>query len=270
VDPETLTLDPEAVEDAVREHDDVAAMLPVHLYGLPAEMDALLDVADDHGLAVVEDAAQAHGAEYEGERVGALGDAACFSFYPTKNMTTGEGGMVTTDRDDVADRLRSYVNHGREGGGTGYEHARLGHNFRMTSVAAAIGRAQLDRLPAFNEARRANAATLDDLFADAAVETPTEPDGRRHVYHQYTVRVPARADDPAGYRDDLADYLDDHGVGTGVYYPTPIHEQPAYGDVTADAPVAERAADRVLSLPVHPNVSADDLQHIATSIANYE
>ncbi len=264
VDPETLTLDPESVEEVVREHDDVAAMLPVHLYGLPAEMDALLDIADDHDLAVVEDAAQAHGAEHQGERVGALGDAACFSFYPTKNMTTGEGGMVTTDRDDVADRLRSYVNHGRPGAGgcSSYEHVRLGHNYRMTSIAAAIGRAQLDRLPAFNEARRANAATLDDALDDTAVETPTEPDGRRHVYHQYTVRVPDR--------DDFAGYLDDEGVGTGVYYPTPIHEQPAYADASADAPVAERAADRVLSLPVHPNVSADDLRHVAATIANYE
>jgi dTDP-4-amino-4,6-dideoxygalactose transaminase len=262
VDPETLTLDPESVEAVVREHDDVTTMLPVHLYGLPAEMDALLDVADDHDLAVVEDAAQAHGAEFEGERVGSLGDAAAFSFYPTKNMTTGEGGMVTTDRDDVADRLRSYVNHGREAGGSGYEHERVGHNYRMTSVAAALGRAQLDRLPAFNEARRANAATLDDHLADAPVETPTEPDGRRHVYHQYTIR--------SSDRDGLAAHLDDHGVGTGVYYPTPIHEQPAYESVTADAPVAERAADRVLSLPVHPNVSADDLRHVATIISNYE
>jgi dTDP-4-amino-4,6-dideoxygalactose transaminase len=162
----------------------------------------------------------------------------------------------------VADALKSYVNHGREGGGTGYEHASVGHNFRMTSVAAAIGRAQLNRLPEFNEARRANAATLDDLLADTAVETPTEPDGRRHVYHQYTVRT----DD----RDGLRDYLDENGVGTGVYYPTPIHEQPAYEDARADAPVAERAADRALSLPVHPNVTADDLQHIATTISNYE
>jgi dTDP-4-amino-4,6-dideoxygalactose transaminase len=263
VDPDTYTLDAAAVEDAVHRHDgEVEAVMPVHLYGLPADMDPILDVADDHDLVVVEDAAQAHGAAYRGDRAGSLGDAACFSFYPTKNMTTGEGGMVTTDDDYVADRLRSYVNHGRPGTGGSYEHERVGHNYRMTSVAAAIGRAQLDRLPGFNEARREHAAALDDALADADVTAPTEPDDRRHVYHQYTVR----AED----RGALAAHLDEHGVDTGVYYPTPIHEQPAYDGYDADAPAAERAADEVLSLPVHPGLADDDLQHIATTISNYE
>jgi dTDP-4-amino-4,6-dideoxygalactose transaminase len=261
IDHLTYNLDPVAVEEVVREEDDVAALLPVHLYGLPAEMDHLLDVADDHDLAVVEDAAQAHGAEFRGQRVGSLGDAACFSLYPTKNMTTGEGGVVTTDRDDVAEEAASFVNHGRPPEG-GYEHVRVGHNFRMTSVAAAIGRVQLERLSDYNAARRSNAAYLTDSLADAAVETPTEPDDRTHVYHQYTIRT----DD----RDGLTDYLDDAGVGTGVYYPTPIHEQPAYDAVSHDAPVAERAADEALSLPVHPNVSEQDLRTIAAAIQEYE
>ena len=261
VDPETYALDPEAVESVVRERDDVTAVLAVHLYGLPADLGHLLDVADDYDLALIEDAAQAHGAAYRGERVGSFGDAACFSFYPTKNMTTGEGGMITTDREDVAERAASFVNHGRSADG-GYDHVRLGHNLRLTSLAAAIGRVQLARLPDYNAARRSNAAYLTDALADAPVETPTEPDDRRHVYHQYTVE----ADD----RDGLAAHLDDVGVGTGVYYPTPIHEQPAYDGTEWDAPVAERAADRVLSLPVHPNVSERDLRTIATAITEYD
>jgi dTDP-4-amino-4,6-dideoxygalactose transaminase len=261
VDPETLNLDPTAVEEVVRREDDVAAVLPVHLYGLPAEMDHLLDVADDYDLAVIEDAAQAHGAEFRDRTGGSLGDAACFSMYPTKNMTTGEGGMITTDREDVAETAASFVNHGRPPGG-GYRHVRVGHNFRMTSMAAAIGRTQLDRLPDYNEARRSNAAYLTDALADANVVTPTEPDECRHVYHQYTVRT----DD----RDGLADHLEDAGVGTGVYYPTPIHEQPAYDGVDHSAPVAERAAERALSLPVHPNVSEQDLRTIASVITEYE
>mgnify|MGYP006299662227 CR=1 FL=1 len=263
VDEETFTLDPDAVEAAVREH-DADAVLVVHLYGLPAEMDRLAEVADAHDVELVEDAAQAHGAEYDGRRVGSFGDAACFSFYPTKNVTTGEGGMVTTDRSGVADRTASFVNHGRPMGDdrSSYDHVRLGHNFRMTSVAAAIGRAQLERLPEFNEARRANAAYLTDRLERSSVTTPVEPDGRRHVYHQYTVRTNDRA--------ALRDHLEDEGVATGVYYPTPIHEQPAYSHVDAEAPVAERLADEVLSLPVHPGLDGDDVRTIATAVRDYE
>ncbi|QLG64133.1 DegT/DnrJ/EryC1/StrS family aminotransferase [Halorarum salinum] len=258
VDPTTFTLDPREVERVVRERDDVAAILAVHLYGLPAEMDRLREIADEHDLALVEDAAQAHGAEYDRRRVGTLGDAACFSFYPTKNMTTGEGGMVTTDRADLADRVARFADHGRV---SGYEHAEVGHNFRMTSLCAAIGRAQLPKLVDWTIARRGNAAYLSKRLDDAGVVTPHEPPGSRHVYHQYTVR----SDD----RDGLRDHLEDAGVGTGVYYPTPIHRQPAYGGVDADCPVAERAAEQVLSLPVHPGLSTDDLRRVADAVEAY-
>jgi len=262
VDPETFTLDPDAVEAAVREH-DADAVLAVHLYGLPAHLDELQDIAETHDVALVEDAAQAHGATYDGQRVGSFGDAACFSFYPTKNMTTGEGGMITTDRRDVAERAASYVNHGRPvGEETGYDHVRVGHNFRMTSLAAAIGRAQLERLPEFNEVRRANAAYLSDRLESADVATPVEPDDRRHVYHQYTVRT----DDRAGLRE----HLEAEGVGTGIYYPTPIHEQPAYDQVDPSVPVAERLADQALSLPVHPGLDDEEVRTIATAVINYE
>ncbi|WP_081655486.1 DegT/DnrJ/EryC1/StrS family aminotransferase [Halopiger goleimassiliensis] len=265
VDPETYTLDPVDVERVLSRRDDVVGLLPVHLYGLPAEMPALTDIADEHDLFVLEDACQAHGASIEGRRVGAIGDAACFSFYPTKNMTTGEGGMVTTDRADVADRIASYINHGRAPDDDGgYEHRRLGHNYRLTNVAAAIGRCQLERLPEFVEARRENAAAYDEAFADLPVRTPTVPDGYRHVYHQYTIRY----DD----RDGLARALADRGVDTAVYYDPPIHRQPAYETVSTAAvelPRAERAAETVLSIPVHPGLSERDRRTVVEAVQSY-
>jgi len=256
IDPETYNLDPQAVERVLDERDDVAAILAVHLYGLPAAMAELRDLADEHDASLIEDAAQAHGATYRGEPVGSVGDAACFSFYPTKNMTTGEGGMVTTDDAEVERNLRRFVNHGRDQ--AGYEHVSVGHNFRMTNLAAAIGRAQLDRLPAFIDARRGNAAALTDLLEDADVTTPRVPTDRTHAFHQYTVDC----DD----RDALTERLDAAGVGYGVYYPTPIHEQPAYDGVDATAPAAERAARRVLSLPVHPQLSERDVYRVADAV----
>jgi dTDP-4-amino-4,6-dideoxygalactose transaminase len=258
IDPETYNLDPAAVERTV-ETTDADAILAVHLFGLPADVAALRDVADDHDLLLVEDAAQAHGAQYRGQRVGAFGDAACFSFYPTKNMTTGEGGMVTTTREDVAERARKFVNHGRT---DRYTHETVGHNFRMPEMAAAIGRAQLGKLPEYTRARRSNAAVLDETLTVADVGTPTEPDRRHHVYHQYTIRCPDR--------DGLRSYLKDNGINTRVYYPTPIHEQPAYESVDCSAPVAKQAAREVLSLPVHPGVDREDLRRIATQVARYE
>ena len=265
IDPETYTLDPADVERILAKRDDIAGLVPVHLYGLAADMDSLCALADDHDLFVVEDACQAHGAAIDDDRVGGLGDAACFSFYPTKNMTTGEGGMVTTNRDDVADRAASFVNHGRDvGDGGSYEHVALGHNYRLTSLAAAIGRAQLERLPEFNRARRTHAAYYDDQFDSLPLETPTEPAGYRHVYHQYTVRTENRA--------ALAATLEDHDVDTGVYYETPIHQQPAYETVSTAAatlPNAERAAETVLSLPVHPTLSERDRRTVVEAVRNH-
>ena len=258
INPRTYNLDPDAVETAVREK-DIDAIVAVHLYGLPAAMNRLTDIAAEHDIALIEDAAQAHGAAVDGKRVGSFGDAACFSFYPTKNMTTGEGGMITTNREDVADRAAQFVNHGRN---DQYEHETLGHNFRMTSVAAAVGRSQLRRLPEFTERRRDNAERLNEGLANISITTPTEPSNRRHVYHQYTVRV--------NDRDSFRNHMDEEGVGTGVYYPTPIHKQPAYGDYEVSCPVAEKAADEVVSLPVHPNVSEANVEDIIDAAVRYE
>ena len=256
VDPETYNLTPESVEARLRDG-DADAILAVHLFGLPADADALAGLADEYDVPLVEDAAQAHGATYDGRRVGSLGDAAAFSFYPTKNMTTGEGGMVTTNDEAVAAAAARFANHGYADAGRSYEHVGLGHNFRLTDMAAAIGRKQLERLPGYTERRRENAARYDERLAESALVTPVEPEGRRHVYHQYTVRC--------ANRDAVKEALAERGVGSAVYYPTPIHRQPAFEDVTpdADAPVAETVADQVLSLPVHPNVTPDDVDRIA-------
>ena len=265
IDRETYALDPDHVETILERRDDVVGLVPVHLYGLPAPMPELLELADAYDLFVLEDACQAHGGAIDGKRVGSFGDAACFSFYPTKNMTTGEGGMITTDRADVADRAASYINHGRDANGDGgYEHVDLGHNHRMTNVAAAIGRTQLERLPTFNDARRETAACYDEHLADLPVQTPTVPEGYRHVYHQYTLRVEDR--------DALRGALAERGVGSAVYYPTPIHRQPAYGGVSAaatDLPRAEGAAETVLSIPVHPNLTDEDRRTVVSAIADY-
>ncbi|MFW6003482.1 MAG: DegT/DnrJ/EryC1/StrS family aminotransferase [Halanaeroarchaeum sp.] len=257
IDPETFALDPGETEQRVRDT-DADAILAVHLYGLPAEMAALVDVAEDAGIPLVEDAAQAHGAEYGGDPVGSFGDAAAFSFYPTKNMSTGEGGMVVTDREDVAQRAASFANHGRTQGG-GYEHERLGSNYRMTSIAAAIGRVQLGKLAGWVQARRSNAARLSEALAQVpGIQAPIEPRGRTHAYHQYTVRTERR--------ERLRDELAGEGVDTAIYYPTPIHRLGAYDGFDADAPVADRAASEVLSLPVHPGLSEADIETITAAL----
>ncbi|ELY56410.1 DegT/DnrJ/EryC1/StrS family aminotransferase [Natronococcus jeotgali] len=257
IDPDTYNLDPEAARKVARE-ESVDAIIAVHLYGLPAELGALGDLAANLNVPLIEDAAQAHGATYHGDRVGAIGDVGCFSFYPTKNMTTGEGGMIVTDREEVADNAAQFINHGRS---DTYDHESVGHNFRMTSMAAAIGQTQLERLPEFIEARRANAARLTDGLVETPLLTPIEPDHTKHVYHQYTVRTTAR--------DELIDVLDEYDIGVGVYYPTCVHNQPAYAGLETNAPEAETAATEVLSLPVHPNVTAEQIDQIIEVIESY-
>jgi dTDP-4-amino-4,6-dideoxygalactose transaminase len=260
VDPDRYTLDPDAVRRRITAYDgEIDCIVAVHLYGLPAPMDELREIADEHDAVLLEDAAQAHGAELEGRRVGSLGDAATFSFYPTKNATTGEGGMVVTDDETVAERAARYVNHGRNGSDV---HATVGHNLRMTSVAAAIGGAQLRKLPRYTAARRRAAKRYTEALAESpSVAAPVEPEGYRHVYHQYTVRTPDRR--------GLRAHLQRHEVDTGIYYPRPIHRQPAY-DRPATLPVAEQAAEEVLSIPVHPGLSAAEVETIATALAEYD
>jgi perosamine synthetase len=245
-----FNMDPAAAEAAVT--DKTVAMMPVHLYGHPARMLELQAVCDAHGLQMFEDAAQAHGAGFDGTNVGAFGRMAAFSFYPTKNMTTGEGGMMVTPDADVARAARVLRNQGME---RRYENEVIGFNTRMTDISAAIGRVQLGRLPAWNDARRTNAAVLNAGITGAT--TPTVRVGATPVWHQYTVR----SDD----RDGLMARLDEAGVGYGVYYPTPIHELPSFG-LDFDLPETTRAAREVLSLPCRPDLTEDELNTIITAV----
>jgi perosamine synthetase len=249
-------MDPGAVEAAVTPR--TKAIMPVHLYGLMADMDPLVAIAERHGLPIVEDAAQAHGATYRGRRAGQFGPA-MFSLYATKNLMTGEGGFATTDDDTLADRIRLYRNHGMR---VRYHHEALGSNFKPTDLAAALGLAQLARLDERTERRGRNAARLTAGLAGYL--TPQVPDGREHAWHQYTMRFP-------GERARVIEGLTERGVGTLIYYPVPVHRQ-AYlqafvpGAADLDLPVTNRLSDEVLSVPVRPNLEPDDLEAVIAAI----
>jgi len=258
IDPVSFNIDPEQIEAAITPR--TKAIMPVHLFGNPAEMGRIMELAEKHGLVVIEDAAQAHGAEIDGKRAGSWGTG-CFSFYPTKNITTGEGGMVTTNDACVADRARLVRSHGMR---VRYYHEILGYNFRMTNIHAAIGLAQMPKLDAFNEKRIANAAYLSAHLPQDTVQVPQVRDGTRHVFHQYTVRVL-----PPLKRDTLRAHLTAQGVGSEVYYPVPVHKQELYLDMGyggQNFPESERASAQVLSLPVHPALTEDDLERVVEAV----
>jgi dTDP-4-amino-4,6-dideoxygalactose transaminase len=228
--------------------------MPVHLYGHPAAIDEIRAIADRHSLLVIEDAAQAHAASFDGRPVGAWGDAGCFSFYPTKNMTTGEGGIVCTRDEQLARTVRLLRNQGQE---RKYENEIVGLNNRMTDMNAAIGLVQLEHLETWTVDRGTNASRFDrDL---SGVVIPPVAAGVRHVYHQYTIRV------AHGDRDAFAAALALRGVGTGVYYPIPVHRLPAF-DLRLDLPETERACREALSLPVHPSLRDDDIEQIVSAV----
>jgi perosamine synthetase len=255
-------LDPAAVAALVTPR--TRAILAVHLYGLPADMTAMAAVARRHGLAIVEDAAQAHGAGVDGRRVGSFG-VGCFSLYATKNVAAGEGGVITTGDALLADRLRLLRNQGMR---RPYRYELIGHNYRMTELQAAVALPQLMRLDETTAVRRRNAATLSSAFAEVpGLIVPTAPRPREHVYHQYTIRVTPRA---RRGRDELASGLARLGITTGVYYPRLMHDYDCYHGhpqvVVDPTPRAELYASEVLSLPVHPALSAADLERIALGV----
>ena len=251
-----FNIDPDQVEAAITPR--TKAIMPVHLYGLMADMDPLVEIAQRHGLVIVEDAAQAIGAAYRGRRAGQFGPA-MFSLYATKNVMTGEGGMATTDDDALADRLRLYRNHGMR---VRYYHDELGTNFKPTDIAAAIGLAQLGALDERTERRRRNAARLTDGLRGYL--TPGVPEGRDHVWHQYTMRFP-------GERDAVAEALKARGIGTLIYYPVPIHRQ-AYlqhyvpGADRQQLPVTDLLAAEVLSIPVRPSLTAAEVDEVIAAV----
>jgi perosamine synthetase len=255
IDPTTFNIHPDLLEAAITPR--TKAIMPVHLFGLPADMDPIMELAERHGLAVIEDACQSHGAEYHGKRTGSFGTGA-FSLYPTKNITSAEGGMITTDDDRIAEACRLIRQHGMR---RRYYHDELGFNFRMTDVHAAIGLAQLHKLDRFNKARIANARFLSENLR--GVVTPVVPQGYKHVFHQYTIRV------PDGRRDALMEHLKERGIGTSVYYPVPVHKQTYYTrelGYDLHLPETEKAAQEVLSLPVHPGLDQADLERIVEEV----
>ena len=269
IDPVTFNIDPALVEAAISPR--TKAILPVHLYGNPCDMHRLKAIAAADKLAFVEDACQAHAAKIDGKPVGGFGTG-CFSFYPTKNMTTGEGGIVTTNDPVIAERVRLLRSHGQK---ERYHHTTLGYNQRMTEIQAAIGLVQIEKLERFTEQRIANAMFLTKHLSEV-VQTPVARPGYRHVYHQYTIRVPGNKD-----RDEWAEKLQARGIGTGIHYPIAIHQQPFYqehadkfrclgsseqNEDELELPVAEAAAEQVLSLPVHPALSEDDLATIVREV----
>jgi dTDP-4-amino-4,6-dideoxygalactose transaminase len=252
IEPDSFNLDPDSVAGAIGPN--TAAIMPVHLYGHPADMARLSALAAEHSLALFEDAAQAHAATLDGRPVGTFGDWAMFSLYPTKNMTSGEGGMVVSASPATDERVRLLRNQGMA---RPYENEIAGFNARMTDLHATIGRAQLRKLAGWTEQRRRNAARFDAELT--GVVTPPVAEGAEHVYHQYTIRV---AEDRDGFARALRE---EHGIGTGVYYPTPVHRLPVFG-LELDLPETERAAREALSLPVHPSLSEQDLDRIVSAV----
>jgi perosamine synthetase len=258
IDPETYNLDPEKIEVAITPK--TKAIMPVHLFGLPCDMDRIMEIAQKHKLVVIEDACQSHGAMYKGRKTGSF-STGTFSLYPTKNITSGEGGMITTNDDAIAESCRVIRNHGMR---RRYYHDELGYNFRTTDIHAAIGLVQLGKLEKFNEKRQQNASFLSTNLK--GVKTPVIPEGYGHVFHQYTIRVAAEE------REALMEHLKEKGVGSMIYYPVPIHKQSFYVKeygYDVSLPETDKAAAEVLSLPIHPALSGSELETIIDAVNSY-
>ena len=258
IDPDTYTITAETVEAVMTRNTKV--IMPVHLYGLPADLDPLKKLARERGLTLIEDAAQAHGAEYDGSKVGSIGDMTCFSMYAGKNMTTGEGGMVTTNDDDYSERLRMVRSHGEE---RPYWPTTVGNNYRMTELLAAVGIAQLSKLPSFLERRRKNAQFFSEkLGMLGKVVPPKEPERRRSAWYLYTLRLRGAN---AGKRNKVIEKLRSRNIEAAVYYESPLHLLPLYRERSTSRrplPETEKACRQVFSLPVHPRLSEPELEYI--------
>jgi dTDP-4-amino-4,6-dideoxygalactose transaminase len=257
IQPDTYNLDPAKIEAAITAR--TKAIMPVHLYGQAAEMAEIQSIAHKRGIWVIEDAAQAHGARYRGHRCGAIGDVACFSFYPSKNLGGyGDGGMVTSDNRDIIARVRRLRDHGRVGK---YEHVELGWAYRLDALQAAILNAKLPHLEDWVECRREAARRYNELFAGSEVVTPAEREYNRHAYYSYVIRSPRR--------DELAEHLTRAGIGVVIHYPIPMHLQPVYRTMGLERgafPVAEAAADQVLSLPIYAEITPAQQARVAAAV----
>jgi len=260
IDPITYAIDPMAIEKKITSK--TRAIIPIHMYGQCADMGSVMETAASHGIAVIEDACQAHGALYQGRKSGSVGNAGCFSFYFTKNLGGyGEGGIVTTNDDKIAEKARLYRNHGHA---SKYEHAVVGYNGRLDEIQAAILRIKLPLLDHYNQRRRDLAATYHDLLKGLPIELPAEAAGRHHVYHLFVIRCRER--------DGLMEHLTNRGIGTGIHYRNPVHLQKAMsylGYKSGDIPAAEQACEEILSLPMYPELNRDDQEYIAAAIRDF-
>ncbi|MEA5604941.1 DegT/DnrJ/EryC1/StrS family aminotransferase [Nostoc sp. UHCC 0252] len=260
VDPVSYTIDVTQIEKAITER--TKAILPVHLYGQPADMEPILDIARRHGLVVIEDAAQAHGAEYKGQRVGSIGDIGCFSFYPGKNLGAyGEGGMAVTNNPEYAHTMGMLRDWGQE---RRYHHVLKGYNYRMDGIQGAILRVKLRYIEDWTEARRTHAAQYDQLLVESGVGIPAVmPYSSRHVYHVYAVRT--------SQREWLQQQINEQGIQTGIHYPIPVHLQTAYSDLgyqCGDFPHSELVAKEVLSLPMYAELTSAQVSKVAQTLHN--
>jgi len=260
VDPDSGNIDPAGIEEKITEK--TRAIIPVHLFGQIAPMKAVTEIASQHNLAVIEDAAQAIGASRDGIKAGNFGDCGCFSFYPTKNLGGfGDGGLVTTNTDVLADDIRTLRDHGQK---PRYFYKVIGGNFRLDGIQGAVLNVKLKYLDDWNEKRRQNAALYDSLFAGSPVGTPAIAPGNVSIYHQYTVTVPER--------DELQKYLADNDIGSAVFYPKPLHLQDCFSELgykEGDMPVAERLCNEVLSLPVYPELSPEEIEYVARTVLKF-
>ncbi len=273
---DTYNIDPERLENLLKgnsfhcsrlniKNSRVKAIIPVHLYGQIADMDTIINIVDEYGISVVEDACQAIGAEYQGKRAGSIGDLGCFSFFPTKNFGGyGDGGIITTQDKLLEERLRKLRVHGE---GRGYYHSMIGYNSRLDTLQAAVLLAKLPYLNDWNSKRNRNAGYYSKHLKNIeGIDTPTVREGRKHIYHQYTIRV------KEGRRDELQKFLKEKNIGTKVYYPFPLHLQECFrnlGYKKGDFPFSENAANRVLSLPVFPELNLDEIDYVCDSIKEF-
>lgn len=261
IDPKTFNINPALIEAKITEK--TKAIIPVHLYGQAADMDPILEIAEKHNLFVIEDAAQAIGAEYKGRKVGGFGDTACFSFFPTKNLGAyGDAGMIVTNDDQLAEKIRVIRVHGSK---PKYYHHVLGYNSRLDEMQAAILNVKFPHLDAWSELRRKHAAYYTQLLSDLKeVVTPYEDENSYHIYHQYTIRVKDR--------DALQAYLKEQGVQTMIYYPLPLHMQPVFADLgykEGDLPESEKAAKEALSLPMYPELRKEQQEYVVAKIKEF-
>ena len=262
IDEGTFNISPKTIEKALQQNPDIKALLIVHLFGQPCDMDAIMKIVKEKGLLLIEDCAQSHGALWNGKKAGSFGDVSAFSFYPTKNMTTTEGGMVLVSDEAVAKKARMLINHGMQ---VRYYHDEIGYNYRMTNMAAAIGLCQLKKLDSFNAKRRETAASYNANMKNPLVQTPVCYEKGTHVYHQYTVKI------RDGKRDAFIAHLEQNGVGYGVFYPLSIPEQKCYIPlgINTPCPVTDAIKQQVVSLPVHPQLTQAEVESVVSCINSF-